>query len=74
MPIVSFWNPVESAQASTTSCIAAVSAMLPAKCKYRTLVTQTHYSDFSLESAFFNMENICGCNQILCCRSLFPCV
>lgn len=58
MPIVSFWNPVESAQASTTSCIAAVSAMLPAKCKYRTLVTQTHYSDFSLESAFFNMEKL----------------
>lgn len=58
MPIVSFWNPVETAQASTTSSIAAVAAMLPGKCKYRTLITQTHYSDFSLESAFFNMDKL----------------
>lgn len=58
MPIVSFWNPVESAQASTTSSIAAVAAMLPGKCKYRTLMMQTHYSDFSLESAFFNMDKL----------------
>lgn len=58
MPIVSFWNPVETAQASTTSTIAAVAAMLPTKCKYRTLITQTHYSDHSLESAFFNMDKM----------------
>lgn len=58
MPIVSFWNPVENDQVSTTSSIAAVSSMLPAKCRYRTLVTQTHYSDFSLESAFFNMDRL----------------
>lgn len=58
MPVVSFWNPVESAQASTTSSISAVASMLPAKCKYRTLITQTHYSDFSLESAFFNMDKL----------------
>ena len=58
MPIVSFWNPVETSQASTTSSICAVASMLPTKCKYRTLVTQTHYSDFSLESAFFNMDKL----------------
>lgn len=58
MPIVTFWNPVESAQSSTTSTVAAVASMLPGKCKYRTLVTQTHYSDFSLESAFFNMDKL----------------
>ena len=58
MPVVSFWNPVETSQASTTSSIAAVATMLPAKCKYRTLITQTHYSDFSLESAFFNMDKL----------------
>lgn len=58
MPIVSFWNPVETAQASTTSSIAAVASVLPTKCKYKTLVTQTHYSDFSLESAFFNMDKM----------------
>lgn len=58
MPIVSFWNPVETAQASTTSSISAVAAMLLGKCKYRTLITQTHYSDFSLESAFFNMDKL----------------
>ena len=58
MPIVSFWNPVESTQASTTSSIVAVASMLPSRCKYRTLVTQTHYSDFSLESAFFNMDKL----------------
>ena len=53
MPIVSFWNPVEKAQASTTSSIAAIAAMLPAKCKYKTLVMQTHYSDFSLHFLIF---------------------
>ena len=58
MPIVSFWNPVDSSQASTTSSIAAVAAMLPTKYKYRTLITQTHYSDFSLESSFFNMDKL----------------
>ena len=58
MPVVSFWNPVETSQAATTSSIAAVATMLPAKCKYRTLITQTHYSDFSLESAFFNMDKL----------------
>lgn len=58
MPIVTFWNPVETAQTSTTSSIAAVAAMLPGKCKYRTLVMQTHYSDFSLESSFFNMDKL----------------
>ncbi len=58
MPIVSFWNPVESSQAFTTSSISAVAAMLPTRCKYRTLITQTHYSDLSLESAFFNMDKM----------------
>lgn len=58
MPIVSFWNPVENTQTSNTSSIVAVASMLLWKSKYRTLITQTHYSDFTLESAFFNMDKL----------------
>jgi len=58
MPIVSFWNPVENAASSTTSSIVAVSSMLWWKGKYKTLITQTHYNDFTLESAFFNMDKL----------------
>lgn len=58
MPIVSFWNPVESAQTSNTSSIVAVASMLLWKSKYKALITQTHYSDFTLESAFFNMDKL----------------
>lgn len=58
MPIVSFWNPVETSQASTTSSVVSVASMFPAKCKYKTLVTQTHFSDFSLESSFMNLDKL----------------
>ncbi len=58
MPIVSFWNPVETSQASTTSSIVSTSAMIPAKCQYKTLVTQTHFSDFTLESSFMDLDKL----------------
>ena len=58
MPIVSFWNPVENAQTSNTSSIVAVASMLLWKSKYKALITQTHYSDFTMESAFFNMDKL----------------
>ena len=58
MPIVSFWNPVENAQTSNTSSIVAVASMLLWKSKYKTLITQTHYSDLTMESAFFNMDKL----------------
>ena len=49
MPIVSFWNPVENTQTSSTSSIVAVASMLLWKSKYKTLITQTHFNDFTLE-------------------------
>ena len=58
MPIVSFWSPENSSQLSTTAAAVAVSAMIPTKCHYKSIVTQTHYSDMSLESSFFNMDKL----------------
>ena len=58
MPIISFWSPEDSAQLCTTSTAVAVTSMIPTKCHYKTMVTQTHYGDMSLESAFFNMDRL----------------
>lgn len=58
MPIISFWSTEDSAQLCTTATTTAVTAMLPTKCHYKSIVTQTHYSDMSLESAFFNMDKL----------------
>ena len=58
MPIISFWGTEDSAQLATTATIGAVAAMLPTKYTYKTLLTQTHYSDMSLESAFFDMDKL----------------
>lgn len=56
MPIVSFWSTEESAQLSDTATAVAVASMIPTRTKYKTLITQTHYSDLSLEASFFNQE------------------
>ena len=56
MPIVAFWSTEDSAQLCTTATVAAVAMMLTIRGKYRTLVTQTHYSDMSLENSFFNPD------------------
>ena len=53
MPIISFWSTEDSAQLCTTATAIAITAMLPTKCHYKSIVTQTHYNDMSLESAFF---------------------
>ena len=58
MPIISFWGTEDSAQLATTATVTAVASMLPTKYTYKTLVTQTHYSDMSLESAFFDMDRL----------------
>lgn len=58
MPIVSFWNPVENTQTSNTSTIVAVASILYDIERYKTLITQTHFNDFTLESAFFNMDKL----------------
>lgn len=58
MPIISFWGTENSAQLATTATITAVASMLPTKYHYKTLVAQSHYSDMSLESAFFNMDKL----------------
>ena len=49
MPTVAFWSTEDSAQLCTTATVAAVAMMLTIRGKYRTLLTQTHYSDMSLE-------------------------
>lgn len=56
MPIVSFWSTEESAQLSDTATAVAVASMIPTRAKYKTLVTQTHYNDLSLEASFFNQD------------------
>lgn len=56
MPIVSFWSTENSAQTCATAVTAAVATMTAVKTKYKTMVTQTHFGDMSLESAFFNLD------------------
>lgn len=58
MPIVSFWSTQDSAQVCSTATVAAVAMMIATKMKnkYKTLLTQTHYTDMSLESSFFNPD------------------
>lgn len=58
MPIISFWGTENSSQLTTTATTVAVASMIPNKCHYRTVVTQTHYSDMSLESSFFDMDKL----------------
>lgn len=56
MPVVSFWSTEESSQVSTTATAVATSLMLAIKENYKVLITQTHYSNLTMESAFFNQE------------------
>ncbi len=56
MPIISFWSTEDSAQLCTTATVAAVAMMLTIKGRYRTLITQTHYGDMSLENSFFDPD------------------
>lgn len=56
MPIVSFWSSEDSAQLCTTATAVAVAMMIASKTKHKTMITQTHYSDLSLEAAFFNPD------------------
>ena len=58
MPIVSFWGTEKSAQLATTATAVAVAASIGTKFPYRTLVTQTHFADMSLESGFFDMDKL----------------
>ena len=56
MPIVSFWSTQDSAQLCSTATATAVAMMIASKTKHKTLITQTHYSDLSLEATFFNPD------------------
>ncbi len=56
MPIVAFWSTEDSAQLCTTGTVAAVAMMLTIRGKYKTLVTQTHFGDMTLENSFFNPD------------------
>lgn len=58
MPVVSFWGADESTQVCSTAVATGVALTLPVrpKSKYRVLITQTHFSDMSLETSFFSSE------------------
>ena len=58
MPIVSFWGTEKSAQLATTATAVAAAASIGTKYPYRTIITQTHYSDMSMESGFFDMDKL----------------
>ncbi len=58
MPIISFWGTEDTSVLSSTSIATAVASSIATRYPYRTLITQTHYNDYSLESAFFDMDKL----------------
>lgn len=59
MPIISFWNPTDTAQTGTTATMVAVANSIATRYpKYKMLLTQTHFSNMELESSYFNMDKL----------------
>ncbi|MBO5141580.1 MAG: hypothetical protein J6C46_01040 [Clostridia bacterium] len=59
MPIISFWNPTESAQTGTTATMVAVANSIATRYpKYKMLLTQTHFYNMKMESSYFNMDKL----------------
>lgn len=60
MPIVSFWSTVESTQTSTTSTAVAVANAIATRpdVGYKTLLMQTHYNNFDMETSYYNMSKM----------------
>jgi len=59
MPIISFWNPTDSAQTGTTATMVAVANSIATRYpKYKMLLTQTHFSNMKMESSYFNMDKL----------------
>lgn len=60
MPIVTFWSTVESTQTSTTSTAVAVANAIATRqdVGYKTLLMQTHYNNFDMETSYYNMNKM----------------
>ena len=59
MPIISFWNPTESAQTGTTATMVAVANSIATRYpRYKMLLTQTHFSNMKMESSYFNTDKL----------------
>ena len=59
MPIVSFWNPTGVGQTGTTATmISLANAIAITHPRYKVLLTQTHFKNNKLESAYFNMDRM----------------
>lgn len=59
MPIISFWNPTGVGQTGTTATMVSLAnAIAITHPRYKLLLTQTHYKNNKLESAYFNMDKM----------------
>ena len=59
MPIISFWNPTETAQTGNTATMVAVANSIAIRNpRYKMLLAQTHFSDMKMESSYFNMDKL----------------
>lgn len=59
MPIISFWNPTETAQTGNTATMVAVANSIAIRNpRYKMLLAQTHFSDLKMESSYFNMDKL----------------
>ncbi len=59
MPIVSFWNPTGIGQTGTTATMVSVANSIAVRNPHlKVLLTQTHFSNLKMESAYFNMDRM----------------
>lgn len=59
MPIISFWNPTETAQTGTTATMVAVANSIATRYpRYKMLLAQTHFSNMKMESSYFNTDKL----------------
>ena len=59
MPIVSFWNPTGVGQTGTTATMVSVANSIAIRNPHlKILLTQTHFQNFKMESAYVNMDRM----------------
>ena len=59
MPIISFWNPTGVGQTGTTATMVSVANSIAVRNPhYKILLTQTHFNNLKMESAYFNMDKM----------------
>ena len=65
MPIISFWNPTETAQTGNTATMVAVANSIAIRNpRYKMLLAQTHFSDMKMESSYFNMDKLASIGNL----------